>query len=213
MTVKLGTKFRYNYADGNPLWVVTAKRGRGTWIATVTDSDEDWAGTTKTFSSEEITASINMANYWKKSGNDSNRFFSSLEPGSIVHYDNGFQNYVRCQVTNTYDLLPIALVGDWKPYDLPSRGADGSIHLGYHAGNIKAGKTFKPHASNLYEFRDKPTDKDPRQWVPVCLELPPASDEELELAIKYRKLKRIQDTINLDIHPDSIFAQLKEILC
>lgn len=210
-TIKLGTRFRYTYADGNPTWEITEKRGRGTWIATVID-DLDYEGTTKAFSSEEINASLSLTKYWKKSGNDSNRFFSSLEPGSIVHCDSGFQNYVRCQVTNTHDLLPIALVGDWKPYDLPSRRADGSIHLGYHAENIKTGKTFKPHASNVYEYRDKPTDKDPRQWVPVCLDLPAPTAEELATAVKYRKLVRIQEIAQQNETPDNIFAQLKAIL-
>jgi hypothetical protein len=61
MNVKVGITFHCNHADGNPLWEVTEKRGRGTWIATVTEDDLDWAGTTRAFTTEEITAILKLS--------------------------------------------------------------------------------------------------------------------------------------------------------
>lgn len=213
--VKIGTQFRSSYADSNPMWTVVEKRGRGTWIAEINADELDYAGTTGAFTTEQIEGSIRMANFWKKSSSDSDRFFDSLEPGVIVHYHNGFNQYVRCQVTADHQLLPVALVGEWKEYDLPKRQADGTVYLGYHAKQIAEKKTFRPHASNIWEFKGahQTGDKDPSQMKPWGLEVPPMTGPQKIDARKHQKLNAIRVVLNdNEAEPDVIFDRLKVLL-
>ena len=221
--IKIGTKFRHHYADGNCLWTVTEKRGRGTWIAEISADDSDYAGVHGAFTTEQIEGNIRMAKFWAKSSNDSDRFFDTLRPGSIVHYSNGFKQYVRCQVTQDHQLLPIALVGDWREYDLPRRQRDGTINLGYHAAQIKTGKTFRPHASNVWEYNlTKSKDhqpcnfskwEDPSDLRPMELEVPPMTGPQKVAALKYQKLNGIREIVkDNDAEPEIIFERLKVLL-
>lgn len=221
--VKVGTQFRSSYADSNPTWTVVEKRGRGTWIAEINADELDYAGTQGAFTTEQIEASVEWSNAMKKSGDDSNSFFDHLKPGSIVHYSNGFGQYVRCQVTKNHQLLPIALVGNWKEYDLPKRQKDGTVYLGYHAEQIKSGKTFRPHASNVWEYNvtkskdHRPINfgkwENPTQMVPVSLEVPPMTGPQKIEALKYKKLNAIRAVLNDgDAEPDAIFDRLKILL-
>lgn len=220
--VKIGTQFRSSYADSNPTWTVIEKRGRGTWLAEINADELDYAGTQGAFTTEQIEASVQWSNAMKKSGADSNSFFDHLQPGTIVHYSNGFNQYVRCQVTVNHQLLPVALVGEWKEYDLPKRQKDGTVYLGYHAEQIKTGKTFRPHASNVWEYNVTKAKSgqpfnfskaaDPRQMKPWELELPPMTGPQKVDALKYKKLDAIRVVLKDDAEPDAIFDRLKILL-
>jgi hypothetical protein len=216
--VKVGTTFRYTYADGNPTWTVIQPRGRGTWTCKILE-DLDYTGTVKVFSSEEIVASIRSDEYWNKSANDSDSFFDNLPKGTIVHYSNGHDSYVRCEVTADKQLLPRELVGIWFEYDLPRRQRDGSISNGYHVDNIINKKTFRPHASNVYEYnltRSKNQQPigfaswtDPRHLKPVSLEVPPETVEQKELAKMWKKIDVIRNIMkNDDRHPSEILNEI-----
>lgn len=216
------TKFRANHADSNPEWTVTEKRGRGTWIATISEKDVDWSGTSRAFTTEEIQGHVSMANYWKKSADSSESFFDNLKPGSIAHYNNGFDSYVRCIVTTDHQLLPIALVGKWHSMDLPRRYQNGDIELGYHAKKIKEQEPFRPHASNVWEYNVNQRTgaqpigfskwADPRKLEPISLELPPMTEEEQVRAAKYKKLDLIRALVRENNEPDEIFNQLRKVL-
>ena len=220
--VKIGTQFRSSHADSNPMWTVIEKRGRGTWIAEINADELDYAGSQGAFTTEQIEASVQWSNAMKKSGNDSNSFFDHLKPGSVVHYNNGFAQYVRCQVTVNHQLLPIALVGKWEAYDLPKRQKDGTVYLGYHAEQIKSGKTFRPHASNVWEYNVTKTKnqqpmnfgkwQNPTEMVPMSLEVPPLTDPQQIEALKYKKLAAIRVVLKDDAEPDAIFDRLKILL-
>jgi hypothetical protein len=221
--IKIGTQFRHHYADGNCLWTVTEKRGRGTWIAEISADELDYAGVHGAFTTEQIEAHINWSKSCAKSQDDSSNFFDALKPGSIVHYSNGFKQYVRCQVTQDHQLLPIALVGDWRVYDLPRRGRDGIIYLGYHAEQIKNGKTFRPHASNVWEFNLTKTKNhqpmnfakwtNPCQLVPMSLEVPTMTADQFLDALKYQKLEAVREIVkDNDAKPEVIFERLKVLL-
>jgi hypothetical protein len=119
-------------------------------------------------------------------------WYARQATGSIVHYDIGFNAYVRCEVTadKHKQLKPIALVGEWRDWDLPHRMADGTINLGYHVQHIQEGDTFHPHASNIFEFRLTKNsggwhndDKvDPRNLAPLSLAVPDMKPEEARKA-------------------------------
>jgi hypothetical protein len=162
-SVKIGTTFRYTHADSNPLWKVVASKGRGCWVAEIVNEpveidgkliDSDWVGHTKVFGNEEIASAVKSDNFWKQSRDSHAGFYASLKVGQIVHYCNGFEDYVRCEVVNVDGknlLKPIGLVGKWGTHNLPSRNPDGSIYYSYHAGMIVKGSTFEPNYSNIVE--------------------------------------------------------------
>lgn len=220
--IGIGTKFNYTYADGNPEWTVTQNRGRGMWIATIKE-DADWKGTTKAFSSLEIRQSLALADMWAESASESDKFFMGLTSGSIVHYRNGHNQYVRCKVTPTKELLPIALVGDWRAYDLPKRQRDGTVYNGYHADKVINGTVFRPHASNVWECNvaQKPnsqpigfvSESNPNNMMPVMLTVPAMTPEQSVEAAKWRKIQQIQDVSrNNEMTADGILTMLKNIL-
>lgn len=156
MKVKIGTKFRSALADSNPLWEVTRKLGRSVWEATVVNEpfeyegrliDSDFVGTTRAFRARDITASLKTEALWAGLRKKHDDYYAGLKPGEIVHYDDGFQAYVRCEVVEDggeNKLRPIALVGEWKSYDL---GPDA-----YFPRKIEAGDDlFRPNVSTIYE--------------------------------------------------------------
>lgn len=209
------TKFRFPHADGNCLWTVTEKRGRGTWVATIDKSDPDWAGTKQAFTTEQIEQYIAVETFWKKTAEDSDDFYNSLKLGQIVHYNNGFNNYVRCEVTADKQLLPMALVGEWKSYDLPRRYLNGQPCYGHYAQCISEQKTFHPHSSNIFECQRKANDIDPRSLPAIDLNLPPMTPEQQAVADKYVRLDKIQAIVRESVKPDKIdelFQKLKDIL-
>lgn len=146
--------------------------------------------------------------------NRSHDFFQHLQPGQIVHYSNGFNQFVRCQVTADKQLLPIALVGDWREFDLPRRQADGSIYLGYHAQSIHDKRTMLPHASNVWECPDfdKARYKDPTNLPAIDLTVPPMDTEEELKAAKVKLVERIHDLTNERKSPDEILQKIRELL-
>jgi len=91
-------------------------------------------------------------------------FFSKMDDwwkhqtvGAIVHYSNGFGQYVRGVIVvenGEKKMRPTALVGNWKSYDLVTRRVDGSINYGYHAKKIIDGEAMHPSASNMVENPD-----------------------------------------------------------
>lgn len=210
MSVKVGTEFQYTYADGNCLWTVIEKRGRGTWLAEINADEPDYAGTQGAFTTEQIEGAIRMSNLWKKSSNESDTFFKGLQPGSVVHYHNGFNQYVRCQVMPDKQLMPIALVGNWREFDLPKRQRNGEIDYGYHAKTIIEHKTFQPHASNIWEFNRKGSS--PALLSAICLEVPPMTVKQGTEATKWKRLDAIRSYLNQDVQPDEAFTVLKRML-
>jgi len=203
--VKVGTKFRYTFADSNPEWTVMKSHTGGFWTCQILE-DGDWTRAVKTFTTKEIIASIQMSEYLKKTVDDSDDYFDNLPTNSIVHYNNGFNGFVRCKVTADKQLLPIDLIGNWLSHDLPRRERDGSIYYGYHASNILEKKVFRPNASNVYEYnltRSKNQQPiafskwvDPRKMDVVSLEVSEQTDEQKKLATLWKKIDAIRRILN-----------------
>jgi hypothetical protein len=189
------TKFRSSYADANPEWLVIEKRGRGTWLAEIVDCP-DYSGTQAAFTTEQIEGSRRMSSMFSKLVSDSDKFLDNLATGSFVHYRNS-GNYVRCQVTADKQLLPVAIVGEWAPYDLPRRMADGEIYYGYHVDSIRNKKTFRPNASHLYEYQKMPYDKvNPATLEAIDWTVPEMTVTEMVEAGKHRTLANIAKIAN-----------------
>ena len=110
--VKKGMQFRSTLADGNPIWEVKRSLG-GAWLCEVVDEpfeidgkvyESDFAGAEKSFLSREILAANAYEDMFKDMRSDHDGFYASLDEGDIVHYNNGFKNFVRCEVV----LMPMS---------------------------------------------------------------------------------------------------------
>jgi hypothetical protein len=240
--VEVGTQFRYNYADSNPLWEVKKARGKGTWECEVLPApmeipdgkggtiklEGDWVGQRKVFGTEEIARSIGMSQFWNKLGNESDKFYAGLKEGQIVHYDNGFESYIRCRVVRAdidrdkirvrkgeNVLVPIALVGNWRKHDLPTRYRNGQVYLGYNAETIDKGEPMHPHATSIYEnpnFANKERKTlDPRKLDPIDLTVPPMTPDEEKTAKLWQKVEEIKGIIEEGSRGDDPKAVLDSI--
>jgi hypothetical protein len=82
-------------------------------------------------------------------------------------------------------------VGNWDKSDLPRRGRNGEVIIGYHARNIAEGITFQPHASNIYEC--SPAGKaDPRELPAHNLSVPELTPEQNDEARLWAAVKAAQ---------------------
>jgi len=212
--IRKGTQFRSIVADENCLWEVTRVRGNDVYEAQVVNEpleingemyDSDHAGMVNVFQGEDIRRTLAFDDFWQKLKQEGDEFYDSLAIGDIVHYHNGFGQFVRCEVVKDAEgakLKPIALVGEWKVYDLPRRMATGEVRYPYHAQKIREGETFRPAASNLFEnpkFSEGSSKGiDPRTLDPIDLELPDLTPVEETHYAKNRFLNAITETIGDD---------------
>jgi hypothetical protein len=165
----IGKQFRSGYADSNALWEVKSSRGRGAYICEIVNEpfeangkiyDGDFAGERKTFGREEIEAAIQWQEFQARQWKWHEDFYDSLALGQIVHYHDGFGQYIRCEVVTAGHprenvdhyavkdgekcLKELALVGTWRADDLASRS--------YHVRGILESRLFKPNASCIWEY-------------------------------------------------------------
>jgi hypothetical protein len=186
------------------LWKVKKSRGKGCWLAEIikepTEGFADWVGTQKVFGVEEIQSSIDTDKFYKEHANEHSKFYTSLKSGQIVHYNNGFEQYVRCIVVfikNHTELKPIGLIGKWHTLNLPSRNADGQIYLPYYPKKIAEGDTFTPNTSAIVESPMYAGKKENVATMPLIdLTVPPMTKEQknISYALDYRK--QIQEKLN-----------------
>jgi len=168
--------------------------------------DGDYAGQQQVFTDQQILSSIGMANLFQGMADETDQFQASLKVGDIIHYDNGFNQFVRCEIAlkdgKTY-AQPIALVGEWHSHDLPRRYEDGTVYNGYHADQIlnpdkeRSGtkEHWFPNASSTYEspsYHRKAKSIDPRNLDPIDLTLAEMDEGEAELARVWQIVKSVK---------------------
>jgi hypothetical protein len=150
-----------------------------------------------------------------KMKNDSDGFYDSLTSGSIVHYHNGFGQYVRCEVTEDHQLKSIALVGNWGKNDLPYRYPNGEICLPYHVKKIMSGEGWRTPADNIFEYskfsRTGNATVDPRQLSPIDLTVPPMTAEEHVRAAKIKRLDAIRELAGMRDDLDTTFEAIRNL--
>jgi hypothetical protein len=201
-----GTRFHSVIADGNPEWEIIRSRGRGVWEAKCLG--EDYAGTIRVFTTEQVKHSVGMKLAFERSVDENAKFYASLQLGQIVHYDNGFQNWIRCRVvmgstvhnkSSHKCLQPIALCGNWQKFDLPRRRENGEADLGHSARMVINGECFEPNYGCIYEsghwrgFKDSP---DPATLAPIDLSVPEMSPEKAAEAKLWRAIQEARDTLS-----------------
>lgn len=212
MTVTVGTKFRYTFADGRPEWTVKAARGAGAWDCVV-EEDMDWTGTKKVFGTEEIEAAVRQDQFWDHLTKSTENWWGSLREGEIVHYHNGFGTWVRghiVKINGENHMFPSALVGAWREYDLPKRARDGSIRYPYHAEKIMQGEPMRPNATNMWEYPEFSRRElgDPSKLPEIDLTVPEL-DEAAAAEAKIERVRLDAITVLQDGHKDPKAALLK----
>lgn len=173
--VQVGKMFSIGVGDGQATYVVTAVNGskcdvewRG-WHNgdRYTDHYFGWGrkGVPVSTVAKYIRMDEGMAALFAKSEPD---FIESQPVGTIVHYDNSFGKYVRCEIVKgtpaewndddrdppTKMLKAIAIVGDWKKHDLPRYTLEGVVAEDHYVTMIRTGELFLVNPSNLYESPD-----------------------------------------------------------
>lgn len=173
--VKRGIEFRSAYADSNALWRVASVDGKYAECVIVNEPFElpngtvisgDYAGVRKPFFVDDVKRILEYEARLRASLDENEAWFDSLTPGQIVHYHNGFGEFVRCEVVRLTEdmrsgpseykagqtvLQPIALVGNWR-HDLPWIDDEGVERYPYHAEKVvnRTG-AWRPHQSCVFE--------------------------------------------------------------
>ncbi len=184
----VGRRLSFPVADGHATYVVKSV-GKRTVRLQFDKSDESnldgyrymtlgEGGSIKLELAEQMAAHDDV---WAELGYEHEVFYDGLKPGDIVHYDNGFEDYVRCEVVLATPeivkamsrvgdahagdkvLKAVALVGDWKEWKLQPNEP--------WVKWVKEGHYFTPNAWNLYEYpvRGERKKLDPRNLQPLQL--------------------------------------------
>ncbi len=238
-TVKKGMRFRSVYADSNALWEVKRSSGGGVWQCEIVNEpfeidgrsfDGDYAGTVRPFNESNILSAHAQQKRFAQLEEDDADWFDSLKEGQIVHYNNGFSSFVRCEVVmGTADnvgglvreenigrtvLQPVALVGNWGAHDLPHRNPDGSIRPGFHAGKIMDGKgAWRPSTTCVYEAPDyssRQRSVDPSTLEEIDLTVPEMTPEQAATALKWQQVNAIREAVSQGRDPDEILGAVRE---
>lgn len=216
--VRKGMRFRSVIADANPLWEVTGNVGRGVWRCKVvnepfevngTTYDGDFAGHTDVFDASRILAAVGMSDLFDDLARRDKEAAATFPAGTVVHAEAGWKGqWVRGTVVDTDDgkqIRPEALIGPFKPYDVPQRYPDGTISEGgYHAKAVTSGELRPLVARNLWESGDSRFDglDDPTGMDPVDMTVPPMTDEEVARAAKVRTCMAINEAVKDAMHRD-----------
>ena len=173
--VQVGKMFSIGVGDGAANYIVTAVNGakcdvewRG-WHNGDRYTDHYFGWGRKGVSTRTVQGYIGrdegMAALFKKEAPD---FIENLPVRSIVHYDKGHGQFVRYEVVAatptewndddrdppTKMLKPIAILGEWRDYDLPHYALDGRVVQAHEIDNIQKGELTLINPSNLYESPD-----------------------------------------------------------
>jgi hypothetical protein len=187
-TIQIGTTFLSAYADGNCLWEVIAIDGEYA-TCQIDLGDLDYGGTVKAFLVDEIQRILAFSDSWNNLFDENDARWDATEIGDVLHYHNAFGAFVRGVVGLTpegdkglvpTDLVSVARKGNddgswgWKPYDLVTWMADGTISEGYHVRKINEGTAWRPGVGTIFEWseREQRDWDDPRLAEPESLEAP-----------------------------------------
>jgi hypothetical protein len=202
-----GAQLQFQVADGYAIYIVSKVSPLTLRHVPYGDAYRANEATIRGVNKETVRKELRWRRSFEKMGDSNADFYASLKVGQTVHYHSSFNCWVRCTVVRGESahskgaeqnvLKPVALVGDWRPYDLPKRSPDGSVALGYHAESVVNGKTLTPHESMLWESGKMSSRySDPTGLTPISLEVPPLSKEDEENAALWRKVNRLRAICN-----------------
>lgn len=216
----IGKTFRYGHADANPEWRVMSARGKGVYVCRIINCP-DYEGHEQLFSTEQIKALEGFERAMQQRFARSEDFYARLNPGQIIHYCNGHKQWVRLKAERQNGqmvVIPIALVGEWREYDLPHRNRTGELTEGYHAKQIREGKPFHTPASNIYECPERPRSHNqhgnPNDMPAINLNVLPPTPAEIAITALWRKLRDVESVLNdhKENDPNKLLSQIRAIV-
>lgn len=205
-TVTIGTQFRMLFADAYALWEVTGIDGLSASIQVIAEPPEidgtipptDYLGHRDTTSVRKIEQILAADERSAKAIDRDTRWWKNQQDGTVLHYHDGFNQFVRGVVTRrngTPELLPTALVGDWPAHQVVYRDWSGKVQYGHHVRRIRDKQPWAPHPTTIFEHQpwavDTPTG--PAYMEPISFDIADPTPEEEEA---YRLNQIIQEATN-----------------
>lgn len=193
------TRFRDIVMDYNPIFRVLEDMGNGTYRA-VSEDEMGYGGVERFYSCAQVLAHVRHMEALEAMFESQANFWSTRAVGEVLHYHNGFGEFVRGTVIEADGkklLKPTALVGKWGKYDLPYRSPNGEIVYPYHADKVINGgpdACWQPNESCVYEAPEyaRQSEGDPSTMPAIDLTVPDMTPEEQETANLEQALDRVR---------------------
>lgn len=221
-----GALVRFQVADGYAFYVVTREEPLTLQHVPFLDGYQANEATVRGVNKNTVRTQLLQQRSLAEMFNRGDGFYASLRLGQVVHYHSGFGAFYRCEVVRGKTphgpgvqncLKPVALVGNWRTYELPKRMPDGSVHLGHAAKSVSDGDLMTPHHSSVFEspeyaYKGNAELPDPTALPPVSLEVPGMTDAEEQKASLWRQVARIRSLMNdrLEEDPSCILRAVSE---
>lgn len=209
----VGQIARFVVGDGFAQYLVWKEKPLTLVWLEVGDKWQASAATLRGFRLTDLQQQIARDQFWADQQRQKNTFYDDLPIGAIVHYHDGFAQFVRCERVKGEvgeRLRPIALIGNWRQHDVAiHRG--GRVDLGYHVKCILERNCFEPHPSNIWEQLDEGTRAhvmrgcqpglkyevpfDPTTAEPWSLEPPPLTEEETQIGALALRANRLREAL------------------
>jgi len=152
----VGELLRWGRADGYAMYMVTCEQPLRVAHVDIGDAYSVEGSLIRGLRLATVRAMVESDRAAHRHVEEARAVYDEFDLGQIVHYHNGFGQFVRCEVVDAPDddacmhakkgercLKELALVGNWREYDLRSDS--------YHMQGCLEGRLFKPHSSNIYE--------------------------------------------------------------
>ena len=222
--VVVGAMLRFPVADGYAHYVVTKERPLTVQHVPYLDGYQISNAHIRGLKKQDVLLQIQRDKALKRIFDTRSEYLSNLKIGQIIHYHDGFNQFVRCKVVNVDGqnlLQPIALVGEWNVSALVYRYRTGEVNYEYHAKHVVNGTgAWRPSDTCIFEAPGfvRANTTDPRQLDPVSLEVPALSSEAEEEARLWVLVEQAREALsksyenNAQISPLTMINSAKEIL-
>lgn len=200
-----GKLIGFPVADGSAQYMVISEKPLKLVHIAFGDAYQVSAATIRGLTLTDVRRMVQADQFWDEIADDNATFLQKQKVGTILHYNNGFNQYVRqevVEVNGKKKLKPIALVGDWRQFDLPHRDERGKIYYPYNAKRVVEQElSDRLQISTTYESpkcvkRDKMLD--PRNLPVIDLTVPPMTAEQTEAAKLWDLIVLIKETLNTE---------------
>jgi len=172
----VGEIVRFQIADGYAQYMIVKQRPFTVAHLDILDGYSALGATIRGFRLQDARAQVEVRRRWEQRAREEAAAYEKLlKDNKVLHYHNGFGQFVRCEVVVAdHDegtikkgdrcLKEVALVGSWRDYDLRADS--------FHMRSIRDGRLMKPHIGNIYEGSKhlQQGHSDPRSLEPLQVE-------------------------------------------
>lgn len=184
----VGQIISFPVADGAAQYMVWKQKPLQLIHLPIGDAYQADAATTRGVRISDIRRQVQFNDAWADLGKKSDDWWQQQPVGTVVHYDNSFNSFVRgvIEVDPTdgqHKMRPTGLVGSgWGTNDLPHWTPWGEPDMGYLE---RRPELMRPNEGNMYEAQiangtTKVGRDDPRPLPAIPHVLPTRTDEQIE---------------------------------